>query len=283
MVAAKHAASNPMSRNATSLIPSGQNTQGHHLIAFASTLAAQAGYQIVNAVNDPLIPISNNQFQIFSPYQITAAYAGGAANVRTKFTAASLVLRGSPHIVPFEGTLLAPKTPNFAEWTANPLQLRVGENLGAQMESNSNTLAAALAWLVLPNHDYSCPHTDLRWIRGTCTVTSSAGVWAGPGTLTLDDPLEGGDYAVYGMQVFFSTLVAARLVFPGQVMRPGCLGQATAVSRSAPFFWGGAGLWGVFNFLALPQLEVLDTSSASNTYTVWLLCSNTLGVGADLQ
>jgi len=57
-------------------------------------------------------------------------------------------------------------------------------------------------------------------------------------------------------------------------MRPGCLGQATAVSRSAPVFWGGMGSWGEFDSLGLPQLEVLDTAAAAVTYTIWLLCGH---------
>lgn len=271
----------PLSRGVSAIHPIDEHTQGHHLAAFASTLAAQAGYQVVNAVVDPLLPTTATEFQIFEDYQICAAYAGGAANVRTRLTSASLALRGPPQVVPFEGTLLAPKTPNFMEISSNPIQLRIGENLHCDMESNSATLAACLVWLIRSNHDFSVPFHDLRWIRFTSTITSVAGKWAS-GPITLEDNLEGGDYAVFGMQVFFATLIAARLIFPSQVQRPGCLGQATAVSRSAPFFWGGAGLWGVFNFLALPQLEVLDTSAAANGYTGWLLCSNTAGIGADL-
>jgi hypothetical protein len=258
-------------------------SQGHHLLAWFTTNSAVAGYQAQAGVNDPLVPINaNNDFQIFDDYEIAAAYAGGAANVRSRFTSASLSLRGNPQIVPFEGTILAPKTPNFAEWTANPLQLRIGEALHADMESNSATVAAIGAWLIRRGHDFTVPFKDLRWIRFTSTITTVAGKWAS-GPIVLDDPLEGGDYAVYGMQVFFATSVFARLIFPGQVMRPGCLGQATAVLRSAPMFWGGLGTWGIFNFLALPQLEVIDTASAQVTYTGWLLCSNTQGIGADLQ
>jgi hypothetical protein len=267
-------------------LPIAQHAQGHHLLAFTTTTAAVAGLQQIKGVTDPLVPIAaTNDFQIFEDYEICAAYAGGAAALRARFTAATLALRGSPQIVPIEGTLLAPKTPNFMEFTSNPIQLRVGENLRAEMENNSATLAAVLAWIIRRGHDFTVPYRDLRWIRATATITTTAGTSWVSGPITLDEPLEGGDYGVFGMQAFNAagTLLAARLIFPGQVMRPGCLAQATAVSRSAPMFWGGLGLWGIFNFLALPQLEVLDTAAnASQLHTIWLLCSNTLGIAADL-
>lgn len=256
---------------------------GHHLVAYNSTLAAQAGLQQVLAIQDPLFPrAADNSFQVFDDFQIAAAYAGAAANIRTRLTSASLALRGSPQVVPFEGTLLPPNRTLVLNQTADPIQLRIGENLRAEMESNSATDAAVLCWMIQRGHDFSVKEKDLRWIRCTVTVTSVVRTWVMGGPLVPDEPLEGGVYTVYGMQAFFATLLAARLVFPGQVMRPGCLGQAAAASRSDPIFWGGLGAWGQFNFLAFPNLEVLDTAAAANAYVVWLLCSNDQGVGSDL-
>jgi hypothetical protein len=167
-----------------------------------------------------------------------------------------------------------------------PLNLRIGENVRAEMESNSATKVLMAAWMWRRGHDLGADFRDLRWIRLTVTGTSVTDVWTNLGTLTVEDRLEGGDYAVYGMQAFDNngTGLLARLVFPsGQVMRPGCLVMPNATSQGHPFFHGGAGLWGVFNFLALPSLEVLDGTGASNTFNVFLLCSNTKGVAADLQ
>lgn len=254
----------------------------HHLLGFASTLAASAGYQAVNAIADAVFARTNAgaDFQIPRDMHILGAGAGAAANVRTRLVTPTFALKGYPQVVPIEGTLLPATNPNFMDFTAAPLQLYQEEALHCDMESNSATLARCFVWICdTPDLDFTIQFKDLRWVRATASVTTVAGAWSSMGTIVFDEPMEGGNYAVYGMQAFFATALAARLVFPGQVMRPGCLGQATAVYRSAPIFWGGMGLWGRFDTFALPQLEVVDTASATVTYTIWLLLARA-GSGA---
>jgi len=245
-----------------------------HLMAFNSTLLAAAGYQQVGALADSVVPRNNagTDYQIPDDWLLAGAYAGGAACVRAKLTAPSLTLRGNPQIIPFSGTHLPAVDPNFMDMTAAPIKLFKGESLRADMESNSATNVTVACLVFDPKSlNLKVENRDLRWVRATATITSVSNVWAGATTITFEETLEGGSYAVYGMQAFFATLVAARLIFPGQVMRPGCLGQATAVSRGAPLFWGGLGLWGKFDTFSPPILEVLDTAAAANVYTLWLL------------
>ena len=246
---------------------------GHHLLAHNSTLAAVATMQQVAGIADPVFSRSvANDYQMFDDYAILGAYAGSAACVRARLSQPSQNLKGVANVVPISGVHLPAVDPNFMELTGNPYKLYRGENLRAEMESNSATSSSIYAWLMNPKyHDFSVKHKNLRWIRGTVAVTTVVQTWALGGALTLDDPLEGGRYTVYGMQAFFATALAARLVFNDQVLRPGCLGQATAVSRSAELFRGGLGAWGDFDQQALPQVEVLDTAAAAVTYTVWLL------------
>lgn len=250
---------------------------GHHLLAFDSALAAVAGFQQVNALADSLFSRQNNEYQIPEDLKIIGAYAGAAANVRARLITPSLSLRGNPQIVPISGTLLPAVDPNFMDFTDHPISIRKEENLRAEMESNSAT--AALVALIVADKEWTknINRSGLHWIRGTVNVTTVANVWAGPGPLVLDESLEGGSYVVYGMQAFFATALAARLVFQNQYYRPGCLGQATAVSRSAPAFWGGLGVWGYFDTYSLPQLEVIDTAAAAVSYTVWLLVAKADG------
>jgi hypothetical protein len=248
----------------------------HHLLAYNSTLAAIAGYQQVGAVADAFVPRDNagTSYQMPADLKIVGAYGGAAANVRTRLSTPSVALRGNAQVIPISGTLLAAVDPNFMDMTACPLDLRNQEALRADMESNSATNALVAVWVLDPKTaEFKVEFRDLRWIRFTAAVTTVANVWATGATLTFEDSLEGGTYAVYGMQAFFATSLLARLIFPGQVMRPGCLGQATAVSRSAPAFWGGLGLWGKFDTFSPPIIEVMDTAAAGVTYTGWLLAS----------
>jgi len=248
-----------------------------HLLAFNSTLLAVAGYQQVGAIADAMVPRTNGnlEYQIPESWDVAGAYAGAAACVRARLQTPSLTLRGNPQIVPISGTLLPAVDPNFMDMTAAPLSLAKEEALRADMESNSATDALVAVWVFDPKKTEFKPEwKDMRWVRATVSVTTVIRAWA-TGTIVFDEPMEGGSYAVYGMQAFFATALAARLIFPGQVERPGCLGQATAVSRSAPAFWGGLGLWGRFDTFSLPQLEVLDTAAAAVSYTIWLLLAKT--------
>jgi len=247
----------------------------HHLLAYNSTLAAVAGLQQVNAIADPVFPRSNGntEYQISRNMRIAAAFAGAAANVRTRIITPTLQLRGEPQVVPISGTLLPAVDPNFMDISAAPIGVKTQESIRIEMESNSATDAFVGLWMFDEDRDdFKVAYRDLRWLRATFSVTTVVRAWALGGALAFDETLEAGQYAVYGMQAFFATSLAARIIFPNQVYRPGCLGQATAVSRSAPLFWGGMGLFGKFDSVGLPQVEVLDTAAATVTYTVWLLC-----------
>lgn len=265
---------------------------GHHILAYNSLLSAVAGYQLLAAVPDPVVPQDNlgQQYRIPGDWRIAAAFAGGAACLRARVSSPSLSLRGNLGIAPFETTQQAPQNPNFMDLTAAPCWIRRDEPLRVDMESNSATNALVALWVYDQlDHDYvinpggppqggmngpndpAVTGPDLRWVRATVNITTVANLWAGPGTIIFDENLEGGQYAVYGMQAFFATALLARLIFPGQVKRPGCLGQGAAARRSAQVFHGGLGLWGKFDTFALPQLEVMDSASAAVTYTIWLL------------
>jgi hypothetical protein len=245
-----------------------------HLLAFNDTLAAVAGFQDVNGIADPVFPRANAGFdyQIPRDMVLLGAYAGGAANVRTRLVTPSITLNGNAQVVPISGTLLPAANPNFMDLSASPLRLFAEESLSCDMESNSATAVACVALVADAKElNYQLPDKgNMRWVRFTTTVTTVLEQWA-TGTIVFDDALEGGTYGVYGLQTFFATNIASRLSFPSQVQRPGCLGQATAVSRSAPIFWGGLGEWGRFDTFSLPQLECLDSAAAAVSYTGWML------------
>lgn len=246
-----------------------------HMLAYNSTLAAVTGYQQVNAIVDSVFGISDNSYEMYDDLDVIGAYAGHLAALRAQLTTPSLALRGNPHIVPVSGVLLPPNDPNFMEMTASPIRVRRDENLRANLEGNGATDALVVALIIDPRaHSFNVSEMarkSMRWVRGTATVTTAVRAWAVGSNITFDDPLEGGKYGVYGMQAFFSSSLACRLIFPGQVFRPGCLSQAAAASRSAPFFQGGGGLWGEFTTYNQPRIEALDTGAGPVTYTVWLL------------
>lgn len=111
---------------------------------------------------------------------------------------------------------------------------------------------------------------SIRTIRCTAAaVTTGAGSWA-LSALTFDQALPSGSYEVVGMAMEGANTLAGRLVFPGQVERPGTISNITAASWVFPNWrYGAAGRFGSFRNTNPPQLEVLG-SGVTTTQVVYL-------------
>jgi hypothetical protein len=109
------------------------------------------------------------------------------------------------------------------------------------------------------------PRTQL--FTGSTTVTANA--WS-LCPLTADQALPPGSYQVIGARFESSTAVAFRLVFPGQVARPGGPGLRAAGLYDWPAMRnGGWGAWGTFIFNLPPSIEVI-CGSADTAQKVYL-------------
>jgi len=102
----------------------------------------------------------------------------------------------------------------------------------------------------------------------TGTTTLVADAWTIV-PLTADQQLPPGTYDVVGARAESTGIIAFRLVFPGQVARPGGLGSQIAdVKDIDQQRYGQSGLWGSFVFNLFPYLEVFSDSAdtAENLY-----------------
>jgi hypothetical protein len=105
-------------------------------------------------------------------------------------------------------------------------------------------------------------------IRGTANCTGALGGWR-LGQITFDQNLPYDTYKCVGLRVYGANCLFARLVFPGQYERPGCIANLDETAWCYPDFrFGRGGLFGVFGNIALPQLEVIGTGAvaAQNVY-----------------
>lgn len=94
---------------------------------------------------------------------------------------------------------------------------------------------------------------------GTTTLTADAWTIV---ALTADQQLPPGTYDVVGARAESAGIVAFRLVFPGQVARPGGIGSQVAdVVDFRQQRYGESGLWGSFVFNLFPYLEVFSDSA----------------------
>ena len=120
------------------------------------------------------------------------------------------------------------------------------------------------------------PNGEIRMVRATASVTLTAFKWTLV-TPTFDEQLEAGTYALIGFLPISAGCIAARVILPGQVYRPGVMGfagtetDALKASRNDIF---EKHLYGVFDHKNPPQFEFLS-SSADTSEVIYMLLVKT--------
>jgi hypothetical protein len=239
-----------------------------HLLAFGASTPGVLTDSILNAIPDPIFTRSNNRFQVPTPLKLLLGYAASISLTGARVNTASLRLRGFPQITPTNITALPPSDPNVLDMREWPLDLRPEEDIELDVTrvaggGAENTYGGL--WVCQNEPVYNINYRDLRWIRFTAAVTQVAFNWSAAATVAFQDTLEGGRYAIFGMQCNSTSTVFARLILQNQVYRPGILGQTLVSSRSHEAFRGGLGLWGFFNTYSVPQIESVGDAAGAET------------------
>jgi hypothetical protein len=113
-------------------------------------------------------------------------------------------------------------------------------------------------------------------VRGTAAITGVVGSWAS-GAITLDQNLPAGIYEIQGLDMFGTNLLVGRLIFPGGGLRPGAPARNAVSNVPNDLFTGGKlGVYGQFDTVALPQLEIFveAANSAQEVYMDIVKVSN---------
>ncbi len=164
-----------------------------------------------------------------------------------------------------------PATRNLVQdLRANPIVLDALESLNGQADANP-TAAADQSIVVWLSDGPVAPLAGgiMRTVRCTASITAVAGSWTN-GTLSFDQDLPAGRYAVVGMRVQSNTIVVGRLVFVGGAYRPGVLGNDSYQHESLPLWrFGQMGVFGEFDSSAPPTIDLL-CNDADTAQVVWL-------------
>ena len=108
-----------------------------------------------------------------------------------------------------------------------------------------------------------------RTILANATITQVNNVWVA-GQMTLPQTLPAGRYAIVGLAVFGAGLLAARLIFPTQMERPGVLAQQLfSEYDDSDYRYGQFGVIGEFTNIQLPALEVFGFAAGA-AQTIYL-------------
>jgi hypothetical protein len=231
-----------------------------HTAAFFDSTASTTANTQINAVQDDVMTIRNNNLFPDRDYFLLAAYCGSDLIESGRLVTPTFRVISNPNIVPLNGADQPGSNPGIADYRANPLRIPGGQELEAQGSNNGgfDPIAMIVSMRQTPSPS---PIGQIYTIRATSTTAAVAGLWTNQ-VLTFDDALPPGRYAVVGGWCLSATGIAFRLRIPGQLMRPGGI-MATALGNVSPKLQikGGLGTWGEFNNDTLPELEILATAA----------------------
>jgi hypothetical protein len=232
-----------------------------HTVAFTASNAAAAVNADTPALNDGTIPIQNNHFLPQNDMKLLLAVGLGAALTDARLNTPHFRMVGFPHIWPVDVAALPTSVPAISAWDEPYITIPKLDELAAELSNSAG--APEREFLLLWLQDMYMPPAmgDRYALKFTATITATANVWT-RGNITFESSLPSGRYQVQGLDVFGTTLVAARLRYTQYTLSPGTLGRATMATKPNPIFrQGRLGSWGEFDNTAQPQLEILCTAA----------------------
>lgn len=229
----------------------------HHTLGWRLSIA-DATETDVTPVQDGLMAIQNGHFFPAHDMTLAAIYFGAAGPTRARLVTPTFRQITSPFIRPMNTDIVPGNLPGIADYRSNPLRLRALEEI--QLLGTQTTGGAAVVVGVGFITDLglgAAPSGDVYTMRGTGTTTVVAGAWSQI-TVTWQDTLPNGRYAIVGGVFQGTTCLAGRFILENQFWRPGGLGVSALDLNTSPIFSkGNFGNWGIFDGNRMPNVEYL--------------------------
>jgi len=238
------------------------------------------------AIQDDVLTISvGTRFYVPAEYNyVHYVFARGSLLSSVRLSSPSIeAKRLRYYIFPVEKRRLTndPLSPVYAKYDP-PLELVPTEELRYLVSLASAAAPADHVILTVlgPRDPRRGTPADLRIARGTFAVdVTTAWTWTST-SITLDVPLEAGQYNLWGAIVCAPNLVASRLILYGQVWRPPAIaladGDIISNTYSRELFDEFVGyLYGTFDHLHIPQIQVLTSATGRISGQVYLLVEKT--------
>lgn len=240
-----------------------------HLAGWFQSIDPGSVFTNINAIPDQ--SLRTNGIDIVVPNDLQnivgqAALINDASLVRAQLSSPSLRAMLNLDIEPIVQGKVFGSLPDAFIHGDSPIPIKAGENLefGVLSDPAAAAIHYGLVWLSdgalkpVSGPTYS--------VRFTTAITLVAGVWV-LGVPTFSQQLPVGRYNVVGLRARGTNLVAARLVIPGALWRPG----VPAVNAIGNFdgLWaryGAMGVLGQFDTTTLFQIEALGDTDASQIY-----------------
>lgn len=235
-----------------------------HLFAFyTAALADTTTDTAIGTVTDQVISRPNGRYQMPMDMQVYAGYAGGPGATQARIDVPSMRRLFRPHIDPLTVTVLPGDNPPVALFGEGGVMIPETEEMTIAGGQTSGAAAVFVGGLWAGPRLKPKPPGPVFTMRATAAIVTSAGVW-GAGSMTFNDQLPAGNYAVVGMAAFGANVILARLIFPAGTLRPGALAQGAQGEAIQPYWRMGAmGEWGRFKAYALPQVEIFGAGATA--------------------
>lgn len=236
-------------------------------VAFYENVDQAGLYNPCAAIADQSVRVTGNDIQVPTLNQVVAIAVGleSVAARRARLVSPSLRVKSNYQIVPTNGQAAAAQEPDSPQAVVDlretPLVLVVGEQLN--LELLANPVAAQDQWGVvwLADGPVAKAGGAIFTVRATSATAAVAGAWTNV-AITFEEDLPRGRYQLLGLRPESTGMVAARAVFVGSGHRPGALGADSHGDQQHPMFrMGGLGVWGEFEDIEPPTMDVLAVSA----------------------
>lgn len=241
----------------------------YHVGAYTELLGTVANTDI-DALADTIMTIFGTHFVFGEDVDIGWIWAGSATLNRVRIVAPSLSPIQRTWVRPLENAAIPPNQPNVDDFRSKPLRFRRTEEL--RVEATSDIAMGTerfTAVLGIFRGRQGMPAGDVFLLRGTATTAAVANAWTEI-TVTWDDALPQGQYAIIGAVHFSANGIAFSLGLENAKWRPGGLSITDLGNAVWPAQWdGGLGEWGRFNAFIMPRVFVL-ANAADAVHQVYL-------------
>lgn len=221
------------------------------------------------ALSDDILTIQNGHFVLSQPMQLLGAQAVGDDLVRARLASPSMRQIASPYIRPISVNAAGTQDANIWLLDYNPFVIRPFEEIQALAADSSGNTSDTQILIWLADAIAPLPSGNVIPLRITSTTASVDATWTTL-SITYQDTLPGGAYAMVFSEHFSNNGIAHRWIVPNQLWRPG-FPSITDINQRLPYALskGQFGLMGRFRSNDLPRVQVL-TDGSDNAHEIYL-------------
>jgi hypothetical protein len=233
-----------------------------HIIAFSGSVSAGADNAPLNAVQGTAEYVQNNRHVLAQDQYVLWAYVQGTNLTRARIDAPSLRAFTPPRLPYFRRGVTPGNEPPINDFAHLGLILRGAEEIAVQTSNNLNSSTEVHYAVLCVGPTLSPPSRGPDfWVRATGNTTLAQNQWTNV-PLTLESQLPAGNYRIVRFIARSQHGIAARVITPGSIWRPGviCI-NAEGQSPHRHFVDGRYGDFGTFSTVALPSVEFLSAST----------------------